>query len=117
MRKEQAAIELTQEQWQAITRDENPLAIEPESKTAYVVIRKDEYEKLRTAAGTEPDAAYVLRIAWMLRMGLDEDEIAESIRDDPPLNVPDEMKQLKALDSLDKNTPPPDILRKYAIKY
>src|SRR5437588_3072214 len=110
-------IELTQEQWQAIAREENPLAIEPASQTAYVVIRKDEYEKLRTAAGTEPDAAYVLRIAWMRRMGLDEDEIAESIRDDPQLNVQDEMKQLKALDSLDKITPPAEVLRRYAIKY
>jgi hypothetical protein len=110
-------IELTQEQWQAVTREENPLAIEPESKTAYVVIRKDEYEKLRIAAGTEPDAAYVLRIAWMRRMRLDEDEIAESIRDDPPLNVHDEMKQLKALDSLERNTPPAEVFRKYAIKY
>jgi hypothetical protein len=110
-------IELTQEQWQVIAREENPLAIEPESKTAYIVIRKDEYEKLCTAAGTEADAAYVLRIAWMRRMGLDEDEIAESIRDNPPLHVQDEMKQLKALDSLDKNTPSAEVFRKYAMKY
>jgi len=48
---------------------------------------------------------------------LHEDEIAESIRDDPPLNVQDEMKQLKALDSLDRNTPSAEVFRKYAMKY
>jgi len=58
-------IDLTQEQWQAITKQENPTVIHPGSKTAYVVIRKDEYEKLRTATDTEADAAYVLRIAWI----------------------------------------------------
>lgn len=105
-------IELTSEQWQAIAQEENPTVIEPESQTAYVVVRKDEYEKLRTVTDTEADAAYVLRIAWMRRMRLDEDEIAESIRDDPPINVQEEMKQLKALDSLDKITPPAEVLRK-----
>jgi hypothetical protein len=110
-------IELTQEQWQAITQEDHPLAIEPESKTAYVVIRKDEYERLRIAVETETDAAYVLRIAWMRRTGLDEDEIGESIRDDPPVNVQAEMKQLKALGSLDRIRPPAEVLRKYAIKY
>ena len=34
-------IELTHEQWQAITHDENPTVIEPESKTAYVVVPRD----------------------------------------------------------------------------
>jgi hypothetical protein len=110
-------IELTQEQWQAITEQENPTVIDPQSKTAYVLVRKDVYEKLRGVTGTEAEAAYVLRIAWMRRMGLDEDEIAESIRDDPPLNVQEELKQLKALDSLDKITPPAEVLSKHAIKY
>jgi hypothetical protein len=110
-------IELTQEQWQAITHEVNPTVIDPASKTAYVVVRKDEYEKLRSLTDTEADAAYVLRIAWMRRMGLDEDEIAESIRDNPPADVQEEMKHLKALDSLDRITPPADVLRKYAIKY
>jgi hypothetical protein len=63
------------------------------------------------------ELAQVLRITWMRRMGLDGDEIAESIRDDPPVNVQEEMKQLKALDSLDKITPPAEVLRKFAIKY
>jgi len=110
-------IEFTQEQWQAIAQEANPTVIEPGSKTAYVVVRKDEYEKLRIVTATEPDAAYVLRVAWMRRMGLDEDEIAASIRDDPPVSVQEEMKQLKALDSLDKITPAAEVLRKYAIKY
>jgi len=110
-------IELTQEQWQAITQEKNPTVTDPKSKTAYVVVRQDEYEKLRIFTETEADAAYVLRIAWMRRMGLDDDEIAESIRDDPPVNVHEEMKQLKALDSLDKVTPAAEVLRKYAVKY
>ena len=47
-------------------------------------------------------------------MGLDEEEIAESLRDDPPASIPEEMKQLKALDNLDKITPPAEVLRNYA---
>ena len=38
-------IELTHEQWQAITHEENPTVIEPESKTAYAVVPKDEYDR------------------------------------------------------------------------
>jgi hypothetical protein len=110
-------IELTPDQWRAIAQEENPTVIEPESKTAYVVVAKDELEKMRTVQSSEADAAYVLRIAWMRRMRLDEDEIAESLRDDPPVNVQDEMKQIRALDSLDRITPPGEVMRKYAIKY
>ena len=110
-------IELTPEQWQAIAQEENPTVIEPESRTEYVVVAKDEYDELRIVKSSEADAAYVLRIAWMRRMRLDEDEIAESLRDDPPVSVQEEMKQIRALDSLDKITPPGEVLRKYAIKY
>ena len=110
-------IEFTQEQWKAIAKEENPTVIEPESRTAYVVVAKTEFDKWRAIGETEADAAYVLRIAWMRRMGLGEDEIAESIRDEPPVSVQEEMKQIKALDNLDKVTPPAEVLRKYAIKY
>src|ERR1019366_2041646 len=97
-------IELTHEQWQAITHEENPTVIEPESKTAYVVVPKDEYD--RRHGISETDVARALRLAWMTRMKLDDDEIAESMRDDPPVSVEEEMKQIKALDNLDKITPP-----------
>ena len=110
-------IELSQEQWQTITQEESPILINPESQTTYVVIRKEEYDKLRTLGESEADVACILRIAWMRRMGLDEEEIAEALRDDPPVNIQQEMKQLRALDSLDKITPSADVLRKYAIKY
>src|ERR1700722_7448818 len=99
---EKAMIELTAEQWQAIAQEENPTAIEPASKTAYVVVAKDEYDELRTVKKGEADAAYVLRIAWMRRMRLDEDEIADSLRNDPPVSMHEEMKQIKALDNLDR---------------
>ena len=66
---------------------------------------------------SHPNTAYLLRIAWMRRMGLDEDEIAESLRDDPPSYVGEEMKQIKALDSLDSTTPPAEDLRKHAVNY
>ena len=82
-------IELTQEQWQAIAWEENPTVIEPESKTAYVVVPKAEYDQLRCG---EADAALALRIAWMRRMRLCEEEIEESLRDDPPASVHEEMK-------------------------
>ncbi len=110
-------IELTQEQWQAVTQEETPIAIEPKSQTPYVVVPKEELDELRAIRENEADAAYVLRIAWMRRVGLDEDEIAESIRDNPPVSVHEETKQLKALDSLDQITPPAEVLRKHAVKY
>ena len=110
-------IELTQEQWRTIAQQEHPTVIEPESKTAYVVLPKAEYEKLRAIETNEADAAYVLRVAWMRRMGLDEDEIAESIRDEPPVSVQEELKQIRALDTLDRITPPGEVLRQHAIQY
>ena len=114
---EATMIELTHEQWQTVIHEATPTAIDPESKTAYIVVRKDEYDQLCTVRSCEANAAAVLRIAWMRRMGLDEDEIAESLRDDPPASVSAEMKQLKALDDLDKITPPAEVLGKYAIQY
>ena len=110
-------IELTHEQWQAVIHEPTPTAIDPESKTAYIVVRKDEYDQLCTVRACEVNAASVLRIAWMRRMGLDEDEIAESLRDDPPCSVPAELRQIKALDDLDKITPSAEVLGKYAIQY
>jgi hypothetical protein len=107
-------IELTQEQWRALIEEANPTVVEPESRTAYVVVPKQEYDRLRTG---ETEAAYALRIAWMRRMRLDDEEIAESLRDDPPQSVQEEMKQIRALDILDKITPPGEILRQFAVKY
>ena len=107
-------IELTQEQWQAIAEQPCPTVIEPESRAAYVVVPKIEYDRLRTG---EADAARLVRIAWMRRVRLDEEEIAESLRDDPPVSVQEEMRQIKALDHLDKITPPGEVLDKYAIQY
>jgi len=65
----------------------------------------------------EAAAARVVRIAWMRRMRLDEEEIEESLRDDPPTSVAEEMREIKALDNLDKITPTDAILGKNAIKY
>jgi hypothetical protein len=107
-------IELTPAQWHEIAGKENPILIEPETKTAYVVVPKDHYDRQRT---NEIDAARVLRITWMRRMRLDEEEIAESLRDEPPTSVEEELKEIKALDHLDKITPPGDVLGKYAIQY
>ncbi len=101
-------------QWQAIAQEENPTLIEPRSGAAYVLVPKDEHDRLRTG---ETDAAHALRIAWMRRMRLDEDEIAESLRDDPPVSVQEEMKQINALDNLDKMTPPGEVMGTFAINY
>lgn len=128
-------IELTQEQWHAIAQEENPTVIEPDSKTAYVVVRKEAYDKLSnlvdhetapeslldTIAGkftiklTEAEKSLSLRVIWMRRMGLDEDEITESLRSDPPVSVDQEMKELLALERL-KSRPSIEMLRKIAIK-
>jgi hypothetical protein len=110
-------IELTPQQWQAIAQEEQPTVIDPESKTAYVIIRKEQYDRLRAVREAEAEAASVLRVAWMRRMGLDAEDIAESLRDEPPRDVHEELKQLKALDNLDQNTPAAEVLRNYAVKY
>jgi hypothetical protein len=130
-------IELTPEQWQTIAQQENPTVIEPESKTAYVVLRKDIYDRLRmivdheTAPAamldaiaakvgielTETEKALSLRGIWMRRMGLDEDEIAESLRVDPPVSVETEMTELLALESLKTTTPSRETLAKIATRY
>jgi hypothetical protein len=107
-------IELTHEQWHAITHEENPTVIEPESKTAYVVVPKEDFDRQRAG---DADVARALRLAWMTRMKLDDEEIAESMRDDPPVSVEEEMKQIRAIDNLDKITPPGELLRTFAIKY
>lgn len=129
-------IELTQEQWQAIAGAESATVIAPESNTEYVVLRKDVFDKLRTMVDhdtspatildaiaskimvelTEAEKALALRVIWMRRMRLDEEEIAESLRDEPPTNVDEEMRELAALERL-KNKPSSDILRKLATKY
>jgi len=129
-------IELTPEQWQAIAQEENPTVIEPESKTAYVVVRKDVFDMIRslddhnTAPGalldaivakveiglSEAEKALALRVIWMRRMGLDEDEITDSLRSDPPADVETEMTELLALERL-KTKPSSEMLRKIAIKY
>ena len=129
-------IELTPEQRDAIAHEETPTVIEPATKTAYVVLRKDVFDKLLlivdndTAPASLLDAiagkvgialtvaekALSLRVIWMRRMGLDEDEITDSLRSDPPAKVEQEMQELLALERL-KTKPSSETLRKLAIKY
>jgi hypothetical protein len=129
-------IELTQEQWQAIAREENPTLVEPGSKTAYVVVRKDLHDKLAamvdhdTATASlldavaanagiglsEAEKALALRVIWMRRMGLDEGEITDSLRMDPPDHIEREMTELLALEKL-KTMPSSESLCEVAIKY
>jgi hypothetical protein len=129
-------IELTPEQWQAIAQEENPIVIEPESKTEYVVVRKTVFDKFRSIVDqdtapaalldaivakvgiglSEAEKALALRVIWMRRMGLDEDEITDSLRGDPPANFEQEMTELLALERL-KTKPSSEMLRKIAIKY
>ena len=66
---------------------------------------------------TEAEKALSLRVIWMRRMGLDEDEITDSLRSDPPFSIHEEMTELLALEKLKTITPPVDVLRKIAIKY
>ena len=100
-------IELTQEQRQAIAVTNAPTMVDPESKAIYVVVPKVDYA----------EAPRVVRIAWMRRQGLDEDEIVESLRDEPPTSVAEEMKQMKALDHLDAISVPGEVLDKIAVQY
>jgi hypothetical protein len=74
--------------------------------TAYV-------EQLRD----EVAAARFVRIAWMRRQGLDAEEIEESLRDEPPTNVAEEMKQIRALDHLDLISVPGQVLDRIAAQY
>jgi hypothetical protein len=50
-------------------------------------------------------------------MGLDEEEIVESLRDEPPVSIDEEMTQWRALDRLDQRLLTGEILRAMAIKY
>lgn len=50
-------------------------------------------------------------------MRLDEEEIAESLRDEPPVSIEEEMKEIKALDHLDEITPSGELLGRNAIQY
>lgn len=129
-------IELTREQWHAIAQEENPTVIEPESRTEYVVLRKDTFDKLRSIVDadtapaallhaiaervgielTEAEKALALRVIWMRRMGLDEEEITESLRADPPTTIDREMNELVALEKL-KKRPSREVLQKLATKY
>jgi hypothetical protein len=110
-------IELSMEQWQAISCEELPTIIEPRSQAEYVLVPKIDYAKLRENGSNDADAARILRIVWMHRMGLDEGEIAESLQDDPPCDIHAEMQQIRALDNLDHITPPGEVMRKYAVSY
>ena len=71
--------------------------------TAYV-------EQLRD----EVAAARFVRIAWMRRQGLDAHEIEESLGEDPPASVAEEMKQIRALDHLDLISVPGKVLDRIA---
>jgi hypothetical protein len=66
---------------------------------------------------TEAEKARSLRVIWTRRMGLDEDEITESLRVDPPANVETEMAELLALERLKTTTPSRATLEKVATKY
>jgi hypothetical protein len=100
-------IELTPDQWHSLKSEAVPTLIEPESKKVFVVVPQED----------EAKAARVVRIAWMRRQGLDEEEIKECLRDEPPVSVADEMKQWKALDHLDEISVPGHVLDKIAIQY
>lgn len=64
----------------------------------------------------EQQEAEMLRIGWMRQMGLNEDEITDSLRSDPPTSIEQEMTELLALERL-KTKPSSEMLRKIAIKY
>jgi hypothetical protein len=69
-------IELTPEQWQAIGLEENPTFVEPESKTAFVLVRKEIYERWRRVFDDEPDAA--LLVNEMMASDDSDDPLLES---------------------------------------
>jgi hypothetical protein len=48
---------------------------------------------------------------------LDAEEIEESLRDEPPTNVAEEMKQIRALDHLDLISVPGQVLDRIAAQY
>lgn len=66
---------------------------------------------------SEHEEARSLRVQWMRRMKLDDQEIAESLQHEPPFSVAEELQQLQALDRLDQITPPSHVLRQIAGKY
>lgn len=53
-------IELTPEQCQAVVQGMIPTLTDPKSKTEYVLVRKEVYERWRRVFDDEPDAALLV---------------------------------------------------------
>jgi hypothetical protein len=66
---------------------------------------------------TAEQRAHSLRLNWMRRMGLDENEIMEAIEHDPPHSIEEELIQIRALDKLAQITPSNEAWQKVAVEY
>lgn len=61
--------------------------------------------------------AQELRRAWMEGVGFSEEEIQQSLREDPPSSLEDEQRQLDAQRWLAENTPSSEVLSSWSKHY
>jgi type II secretory pathway component GspD/PulD (secretin) len=72
-------IELTQQQRQAIGQGETPpTIIDPDTKTAYVLVRKDVYEQMR---GLLEEGLDMRQVAVLVEQAMQEEDANDSTLD------------------------------------
>jgi hypothetical protein len=70
--KENPMIELTEQQRQAVGQSETPpTVIDPDTKTAYVLLRKDVYEQMR---GLLVDGLDMRQVAVLVEQAMQDDD-------------------------------------------
>jgi hypothetical protein len=75
---------------------------------------------VKSDTDTDSDArakVFEIRAAWMRKMGFTEEEIAAAcVNDGSPVDLADEIEQLKYADKLKEITPPASVLSSVAVK-
>jgi hypothetical protein len=67
-------IELTEEQLQALARQETPEVLDPRTRTPYVLVRKDVYQRLRGLLEDEEDVRATAELVDKLMAADDADD-------------------------------------------
>jgi hypothetical protein len=74
--------------------------------------------KAKLMTDEERKRALDIRAAWMRKMGLSQEEIESACKDDgSPIDLDEELDNLRAAETLPGITPPKSVLESWAIKY
>lgn len=68
------------------------------------------------ARWTMTETALNVREAWMRLMRFTDEEIAQACADDPPVDLADELEQLRYAAKLKADTPTREVLEAWAVK-